>query len=233
MQIELKDLKCYLLHGNSVRSEYTEIYDRTYAVWKLVWQQTLAEVDGPTILTSDGFTRQTKVISLFHKNECVGLVSFRETDMSLISQRDDSLLSAWTTEALAALQKDGSQISICTNLTVAHQFRGPIAPNLSFKALLCYLVTEVLLDSNCDAMTGTMRVQKGTEKAAYRAGATKLAQSEMHGEACDLVAFYRRQIASNFHQSSNPWSRELWEFRIDTRVSEHIQSARPQHPKAA
>jgi hypothetical protein len=213
--LSLQDLQYYLLSGAGVPEESLPIYEETYRVWKMIWSQTLREVDNVSEIPCDGFTRQTKIGALFYKDRCIAMTTCHEVDFKFSSHRDDSLLAAWDEEAFRLLTKDGTKVSICSYLSVHPDFRGEVAPGIVLKHLATYLIVKVFLNSDCDVMTGTMRVSRGTDKSAYGAGATFLKRSSMHGEEADLVAFYRSHIENSGTRYQHLWAERLWNQKID------------------
>jgi hypothetical protein len=215
MRLDLKNLRYYLISGQEVPAGYTQIYENSYNMWKQVWSQALTDLNSPQPIFSDGFTRQTKIGCIFHEEQCIAMSAFREVDFSCVVHNDDSLLRSWTPASFDQLISEGTRVSICSYLSVAPSFRGLIAPDMTLKLLTVLMSTECLLSSNCDVMTGTMRCNKGTDKAAYRAGARFIQKSEMYGVEVDLVGFFRKEILQKRLSCTHLWSETLWKNRID------------------
>lgn len=215
MGLNLKDLRCYVFSGQGVPAGYEEIYEKCFQMWKSVWAATFTELKSSQTLFSDGFTRQSKIACIFVGDECATMVACREMNFALSAQREDSLLASWDGEAFDSLTVEGSRVSIASYLTVAPEFRGEIAPDLSLKTLSVMMSTHCLLDSDCDVMTGTMRCNRGTDKSAYKAGARFIKKSQMHGVEVDLVGFFKSDILKNYADSTNLWSETLWKNRVD------------------
>ena len=219
MGLNLQDLRCYVISGQGVPAGYEDIYQKAYEMWKQVWSETFVELNKTQKLFSDTFTRQTKIVCVFVGDKCATLVACREVDISNRAQREDSLLSAWDDEAFDLLTVDGNRVSIASNLTVAKEFRGEIAPEMSFKLLSVLMSTHYLLDSDCDVMTGTMRCNRGTDKSAYTSGARFIKRAQMNGSDADLVGFFKKEIQAQRLNTSNVWSETLWRNRVDLTTS--------------
>lgn len=215
LKISLADLRYVIFSGTEVQdsTEHRAIYNECYRLWKEVWLATYQEVAQDQKLYSDGFTRQTRIGALFKGQECIGLTTLRRADLGLQASQEDSLLSAWTPEAYKKLIRDGKDVAICSYLTVAPNYRGEIEPGLMLKFLLTDLIALNFLDMGGDVMTGTMRVSRGTQKAAYATGATFLCKSQMHKEEADLVAFYRKDLLHSSDLHSKIWPQTLWNRR--------------------
>lgn len=218
MEIKLNDLK-YIVFSGAGGDTPVEILNEVYSTWKNVWSKAFLELDGIDKIHSDGFTRQTKIGALFYKNTCVSLSAFREADFRAYHHREDSLLSAWDEEAFKKLLVDGPKVLICSYLSVHPDYRGEIAPGVSFKQLISHLSTRLLLDSDCDVMTGTTRNNRGTDKAAYATGATFIKKSSMHGVEVDLIGLFRRHIQANISQYQNFMAERLWSDRTDYTIN--------------
>lgn len=214
MKLELNKLRYYLFSGEGVPPEQQEIYDKCYNLWRKVWTQTLADLNSPQKLFSDGFTRQTKIGCLFYEDQCVAMSAFRDVDFSIPAQRDDSLLNAWTPEAYDLLTADGSRVCIATYLTVDPDFRGEIAPEITLKLLIVNLCSKYIVESDCDVMTGTMRCNRGTDKSAYNSGARFIQKAQMYGVEVDLVGFFKKELQQNPQTYSNLWSESLWKNKV-------------------
>lgn len=217
MKISVNDLQYILFPISNLGTDENSraIANEVYKTWKLVWSKAFLELDGNEKLFSDGFSRQTKIGALFYKDICVSLATFRETDFSHAFQREDSLLEAWDEEAFTRLLIDGPKVTVCSYLSVHPDFRGEIAPSMTLKLLISLMSIRAFLQSNSNVMTGTMRCDRGTNKAAKAVGATPLKKSSMHGGEVELVAFYKNHIIENFDQYTHLWSEQLWQQRID------------------
>ena len=213
MKISLGELNYVLFPGST--EQPIEYANEVYKTWKLVWSKAFLELDGNGQIFSDGFTRQTKIGGVFYKGICVALSAFREVDFASPFQREDSLLSAWDEESFQILISEGSKVSICSYLSVHPDYRGEIAPDVTLKLITTHLCAKVLLNSDCDVMTGTMRCNRGTDKSAYASGASFIKKSTMHAVEVDLVGFYKRRILANYSQHQHLWSERLWANRID------------------
>lgn len=213
MKLALEDLKYVVFPGSTI--EPIEAANAVYRTWKLVWSKAFLELDGNGQVFSDGFTRQTKIGAVFYKDICVSLSAFREVNFSSPFQSEDSLLSAWDPEAFRILLSDGPKVSICSYLSVHPEFRGEVAPGVTLKLITTYLCAKMLVNSDCNVMTGTMRCNRGTDKSAYASGATFIKKSVMHDVEVDLVGFYKKHILANQGQYQHLWAEKLWNERTD------------------
>lgn len=213
LKISIGELKYVLFPGTM--DESNDLVNEVYKTWKLVWSKAFLELDGNDQVFSDGFSRQTKIGGVFYKGICVSLSAFREVNFESPYQREDSLLSAWDEEAFKILMSEGPRVSICSYLSVHPDFRGEIANNVTLKLITTHLCALVLLDSDCDVMTGTMRCNRGTDKSAYSSGASFIKKSSMHGVEVDLVGFYKKRILANRSNFQNLWAERLWSERTE------------------
>lgn len=185
-------LAYHLLHPNQRTWGSRELVE-AYRLWREVWQQTLHELDGVTHISSDQFTRQHEIGALFCGERCIGLTAYRFVDLSRPCNREDSYFDVWPETALKALVRDGPQICIGSQLTVAPDWRRH--PEVPVKELLLALAVQRFLESRTDTMAGVMRNDRGMGTLAYRLGAQSLVKrATLHGVPVDLVAFYRRSL---------------------------------------
>lgn len=232
MNLDLKDLQFYILPGNPSSSfKNTDIYEKTYQTWRQVWEETFLELDGKSDLSSDGFTRQTFIGSIFLHNRCVALSSIRECDFRFKSNNEDSLLSSWDEESFQILLEKGTRVGICSYLTVHQEYRGQLSENLSLKSVIAHMSAKMFLNSNCDVMTGTARCNRGTHRASYDAGARFIKQSKMHGIDVDLIGFFRDELLNNPTLNNNIWAEYLWKNRIDLTNAADTNSDLKTHPQ--
>jgi hypothetical protein len=221
-ELKLQELQYYVIPGEKIAPEYRSVHQEAYRMWKTVWSQTLLEVDGDGRVYSDHFSRQTNIGALFRAGECVAMTVQHEVDFNDPTAADDSYFQAWPQRALDELVRDGKRVLICSHLTVAPGHRGEVAPGLTYKLLIVDLAVKLLLNSDCNVMTGTMRKVKGAHKTAFQTGASLILEDVIqHGETADLVGFYKNTILANQNLVKSVWTDSLWRQRMDlTRVAQ-------------
>lgn len=216
MDLKLQDLQFYLIPGENVGLKDLQVYNEAYRMWKNVWSETLRELDGNGAIYADDFSRQTLHGALFNKSECIAMTAFHFVDFNTQTGPEDSYFKAWTPEALKTLTREGPEVLICSHLTIAKDWRGALASNLSLKLLICDLSIRYFLETGFPVMTGTMRCNRGAHKSAYDVGGTPIMKNAMmHGVEVDLVGFYRREILENPELQKNIWTQTLWNRHID------------------
>lgn len=210
--MNLKDLQLYVFSGRGHLEQEQHYYEKCYETWKNIWKQTFLELDGNDKLYSDNFTRQDKILGLFYKDVCVAVAGLRTSNFLFKNSEDDSIFSSWNMDAIAKLIKEGSRVMVCSNLAVHPDYRGEISYGLTLKNLITYLATKQFLESDCDSMAGTARVNRGANKVAYSNGAHLIQKSEMHGVEVDLVAFYKSELINRVGDLKGD---SIWNKRID------------------
>ena len=195
-------------------------FEKTYALWKSVWGQTLKELDGLDVLTSDNFSRQHEILSLFIDDICVAIVCHRYVDLSLLSSRDDSYFKPWPQEAFKKLCAHGNKAAIGSQITIHSGYRGE-SPFGRIKNVITSLSLRHLMDTDVDVIAGTMRADKGMNRLFYNCGAEPIESHViLHNVEVDLVAFFPKvnpiKIASE--------SRDAIEMIWGNRVSENSKN---------
>ena len=214
--IELKDLRYYIIPGEGVPKEHWGLYSEAYRMWRAVWSKTFQELDGADSITSDNFTRQDWIGAIFHFDRCVAMSVHHDANFNLPAAAEDSYFEAWTPEALSQLTRDGKNVLICSHLTVDPEYRGEIADALTLKNLTMALSVRLLLQSDYDVMTGTMRNNRGAQRTAYATGATPImANAQMHGVDVDLVGWYRNEVLVNPNMNDHIWTESLWNTHVE------------------
>lgn len=211
----LGSLRISILPGNRPPKELIEDYKSAYAMWQLVWSETFRELDGAEKIYSDDFCRQDEIICVFREQSCLAMAFMRWVNFDLQAVHDDSYFKVWPKEALEGLGSKGPNVIVCSNLTVHPLARGNKL-GVSFKDVMAGLCVERLVESGADVMTGTMRVDRGMNKATFAYGARLLLPNLIHHNVpVDLVAFFRDEMIP----SSDPVVAEavqvLWNFRRD------------------
>lgn len=232
MKLTLDSLQFYLVPGEGVSPEFLDVYNESYRMWRDVWSSTFLELDGNGQIYADDFTRQSDHGAIFYNGECVGLCAYHRVDFNAVTAGEDSYFKVWTPEDKKILTKDGTNVLVCSHLTVAPNYRGEIAPEMTLKLLLSDLSVRRLLSSDCSVMTGTMRNNRGAQKAAYATGASPIRpDADMHGVKVDLVGFYKKEIQNNPELQENLWTTTLWNRRID--LTKEVQAQPGQQKKHA
>lgn len=216
MKVELKDLVYVLMPGENVPAHLRSKHAEAYRTWKEVWSGAFQELGESPKLFGEGFSRQTEVGALFHKDECVALTCFHQVNFEEPTTREDSYFQYWTDDDIRKLTRDGQDVLICNNLTVSKNYRGDIAEGLPTKYLISQLSSMHLIDTGLPVMTGAMRRARGAHKAALGAGATYLSTGVgLYGWELDMVAFYRKEILDDRSCHEGIWLRDIWRRRED------------------
>ena len=191
MGFDASSLRYHLLVPHVESTAQRELLADAYRCWRVVWGQTLLELDGSERVFSDDLTRQHELGALFYAGRCIGLTGYRWLDLSLCVHRDDSYFKVWQAELLEEIAKSSARVCVGSNLTVLPEWRGSIA-GYSVKEILMALAVERFLASDADAMLGTMRNDRGMNGLVYRLGARALVENVVHhGVAVDLVRWTR------------------------------------------
>jgi hypothetical protein len=196
MDMNPEDLELVLLPGRHAPPSHREQYHLAYACWRDVWQEAYQkEMDVDKELMSDDFTRQDEVMALFYEKECAAVVFFKWVDFNETPTWQDSYFKSWPEIALQGLCRHGRKILISSQFTLNFKFRKNYL-NFPWKDLLVALGIERFIHSDCDAMTGTMRLQKNMGEATYRSGGTPLCRNVDYGmgQTADLVGFFHGEV---------------------------------------
>ena len=187
--MEIAKLRLVCLQGAKFTERDFDDYSGAYQLWKNVWSKTFAELEGARHLNSDDFTRQDEILALFSDETCVALVCQRYFDPRNPAIWDDSYFRPWTPEARRALCR-GPRLVIGNQITIHSNYRGR-SGGVSLKDLIlsCFLVYHDR--RGVDAITGTMRADKGMHGLAYDCGAQALERGVIfHNVPVDIVAFF-------------------------------------------
>jgi hypothetical protein len=229
--IDFDDIDVYLIDGNRKNNpkNLINIHQKSFMCWYETWNEYYhGEHESDVKMNSNEFTRQDNILSLFYKGECFALTFFKEIHWSDPSSALDSYFNIWTPEAIQSLRQHGDNIMICSQFTVAKNFRkGNV--DIPWKNILLGMLIKRFIESDADAMTGTMRVTKNMGKMVINEGATPLALGiplsgkEHENESVDLVGFFHKEVEAVYAQ--NPYHQKfdaLWE-RINGRLYSQLR----------
>lgn len=227
--IDFNDIDVYLIPGNLryTPAHLHSIYKKTFKCWHETWDEFYhQEHTSEQKLNSNEFTRQDEVLALFYKGECFAVTFFKEVDWSDETAALDAYFNPWTEEAIMGLRREGDKILICSQFTVAKNFRQR-KTDIPWKYILSGFNMKRFLESDAHAMTGTMRVKKGMGRMSLEAGATMLAQNVVcknhEDEPADLVGFFHKEVQSVYE--NNPYRAEfdaVWE-RLNGRLYSQLR----------
>ena len=191
--VNLQGLKVVVFPGNgSISAESRQAYDEAYATWKLVWKQTLLELDGNANLFSDHFTRQDYIVALYHGLQCIALCCFRRADLARASDREDSWFKPWPEEALQMFGSESRSGVALSWLTIHPDYRRSVSldhlKEFSASDRLCELINLFLQDCKMDLAFGVTRNNRSVNKMSEYVGfKTYRANAQHHGIAVDLI----------------------------------------------
>lgn len=211
--IDFNEIDVYLINGNLKLNplHFKEIHQKSFQCWHDVWSDYYKnERLSSHRVNSDEFTRQDDILSLFYKGECFGITFFKEVNFNDITSSLDSYFEVWPQNALDALVSRGKSVSICSQFTVAKNFRRKTT-DIQWKYVLFGFIMKRFLESHLDAMTGTMRVMRGMGRMSYEAGALPLIQNLVYkdrkDELVDLVGFFQNEVSDSYIK--NPYSEKF------------------------
>jgi hypothetical protein len=191
--VNMQGLKVVVFPGSGSGSAQVQpAYDEAYATWKLVWKQTLLELDGNSNLYSDHFTRQDYIVGLYHGIKCIALCCFRRADLTRATDREDSWFQPWPTEALNSFAKEYRDGVVLSWLTIHPDYRRSVSidhlKEFSASDRLCELINLFLQDCKMDLAFGVTRNNRSVNKMSEYVGfRTYQNNAKHHGVDVDLI----------------------------------------------
>jgi hypothetical protein len=198
--IDFDKIDMYVISGNIKNNpdRLKKIYQKSFKCWHETWDEFYhGEHHSSAKLNSNEFTRQDEIIALFYAGECFAITFFKEVSWNDSTAALDAYFNAWTPGAINGLLKNGSNVLICSQFTVAKNFRNRKV-DIPWKSILFNLSIKYFIESSADVMTGMMRVKKGMGKMSVMAGGEALAQNvicaDHENEPADLIGFFHEGV---------------------------------------
>lgn len=215
MSMNAIGLRYVLCPGSMPAPAFAEEYKKVYVCWRETWSRAFSELQVDKPFYSDSFTRQDYVGAIFHGSKCVALAFFRLMDATRDELAVDSYFSNWSDEHRRVLCSRGPRIIVCSNFTVHPDARGKQI-GVHTKDLLMGMITETFLNSEADAMTGAVRVDRGVNGAGERWGAYVIDRKVPcdYGERnTDLIGFFKGHILAQPRHEMDALVKSLWAQR--------------------
>lgn len=220
----MRRLRFLIMPTRFYPSQYEKDMSLAYLFWKSVWGQALTEemnVQEP--LYSDNFLKQSHVAAIFCEEEPFALATLNVMDLHELMFQDDSYFKVWPKESIEQLKSHSTRIMACGNLALNFKFRNN-ALTIPGKDLMLAMVIQYLKSTHFDSIIGTVRLEKGMERAAYRTGAISLGRDlpyTIPGQRVDLVCWKRSLELSKFDPELLNISNFIW-TRSSTVVDRHF-----------
>lgn len=215
--IALHPLRLVLLPGSGVPGEAMESYAAAYETWKIVWRQTLLELDGSDQLFSDHFTRQDYILAIFHGPLCVALCCFRRADLKTPGSINDSWFKPWSQDALISFAKNNSRGIAVSWLTIHPDYRRTVSDehikDFSASNRLCEQINLFMQDCKMELAFGITRNNRSVNKMSEYVGFSVFQHgANHHGVEVDLITVNHDQLREA--QKSYPQEAfEMWNNR--------------------
>ncbi len=216
MSVNTNDFSYVLCPGSMPEQSDLKVYNEIFTCWKDVWSTTFTELNVTKQLFSDAFTRQDYIGALYYKNTCFALAFYRWADATRSDFSNDSYFSNWSPEHQKALCSRGNNIIVCSQFTV-HPFGRGSNLGVSGKDLLMGIIVETYMNSNADAMTGAVRVDRGVNGAGERWGAYVIDRKvpcDFGEKNTDLIALFKDHINQHAKHPLDNVVKEIWNNRL-------------------
>lgn len=215
-KLEIQELELHVFRP-PVSPQDRSRFDAAFHFWHEIWRGANAEMEKPTELPADAFTRQTEILTLFKGERPIALICHRHTDFAAESTFHDTLFlhpGMWRDEDKQFVRNLGGLGLIGSQITVAQDFRKTEGP-LSMKYLIVLLSLARAQAVGAETIVSAIRGEKGLDKVFGGAGSLLIAPSRKYGNTfVDLIAFQPQKnpirLHPDYEQSvSDLWSRAL------------------------
>lgn len=211
------NLQYVIVPGQHPEEEMRSVYKEIYTFWEKSWESAFRDLKKPEgYLKSDSFTRQDYVGAVLVDGKCMGLCFYRLADASMPTMIKDSYFSNWGETHIQKLRSYGDKIVVMGNLTVSPEARGGKL-GFSMKDLILGTAAKVFTWLEADAMTLAPRRDRNVQRSCAMWGAETIAFDipSGHGDAVDLMFFFRDRMKTHPRPELGQLVDRLWEDRIE------------------
>lgn len=209
---DIKDLSLFVFRP-PVAPKNRDRYEAAFRFWHEIWKNANAEMCKPTDFSSDGFTRQTEIITLFKGEQPIALICHRHTDFNSESTLYDNLFlhpGMWRDQDKQFVRDLGGLGIIGSQITVDPAYRKTDGP-VSMKYLIVLLSLARAQAIGAETVVSAIRGEKGLDKVFGGAGSILIAPERKYGSTyVDLIAFQPQLRPVMIQPDYEKCVRELW-----------------------
>lgn len=233
MLIDPQNFHLRVFHlGRNFTQEEKFYFNVAYGTWQKVWSEVFnQEMSLNMKLYSNDFSRQTRIVSLFHGNNCVGIGFMREIDFSLDVTREDSYFGYWPGEVLNNIHEEIEKVIIASNFTIAHEYRR--SKHFEWKALFFSLYMDYYNTLPTPLMITAARKLRSNEKLCYDVGGVCMMKDvpyrsgavEMRNEMTDLLYWRQNTNFCLLNRQLQDLREKIWSNFLKENHHEKLRAA--------
>jgi hypothetical protein len=195
--------------------ENVSLYNALYSFWHEQWTKTLSELDGPTKLHADEFTRQGEKTFFTFNGEIIAAFCLSWFHLGLLSHREHSYFTSYPPETLEFLKAQGlERVMTMGWLCTSRSWRRSEMGSLITDSLVL-LGYRRFLHSAADTLIAFTRNDRKINDLVYRNGSKCLRSGvSAHNVEVDIIYTLKKDV----RESEDPVIREtvnrLWDQRI-------------------
>ena len=218
--------------GTDFSEEEKILFNSAYDTWKKVWSEVFnQEMSLNMNLFSNDFTRQSRIVTLFHGKICVGIGFMRDIDFSLETTKEDSYFGYWPREVLNDIHNDIHKVIIASNFTISHEYRR--SKNFEWKALFFSLYMDYYNTLSTPLMITAARKLRSNEKLCYDVGGVCIKRDvpyrngsiQLNNELTDLLYWKKNVTFSLLNRQLQDLRNKIWSNFLKEQEYEKSQAA--------
>ncbi len=194
------------------------VYMATYRTYEEVWAKAFPELDKPSAIFSNDFTRQDYIVSLMDGDTCAACSFFREVNIKNPIHRKDSWFKEWPNEIFDKLTNDGLNSGLIYSYGTVHSdYRKSKRPELKTFLLIGYLSMLQAQQDQFQLMFGATRNSHKVDEACSSWGSITLKENISYFNTnADLVVFTPSSVSSA-SEKYPALAFDLFNHRLDLR----------------
>lgn len=170
-----------------------KFYHSSYELHKKVWTEEFSKLFGSEYkYSSNDFTRQNYIQSLFLDDQCIALSCLRRINFSSPADKEDSWLSSWPQRSIEDLQNQGfNSASINSYFTVDKNYRKTMhSSGTSLSYIMGCLSVLHQVEVEEQLVLGMMRQDRSMHSLGQKWGSEIVEHGVLHNNIpTDLVTF--------------------------------------------
>ena len=223
---EIQNLQYFLFSPKNPSDLYLQIHNRTYDLWKMLWEKTLEELRLPTENLPNEFGRQNHIAVICHRFEPVAIHLYSHFHLeSRASQECSYMRENYPALFFEKLKQRGLKTVMSMEYMTVHPEWRKSRGNLHIGAVLGALGLKCMEHHQLGGCIAPARKDHKVHLLAHaQGGESIIADVFNHNVLCDLILLQREKIKDHPDTGIAKIVDRLWSSRIEDYLRSEKQS---------